>query len=120
MKASNYQRRHEGPLANAVLRALMTYHGCIHHAGANSGACLADYKRTDLVLDAVAASLPDAMSRHVLARWSDNTYGCPSCADAYERKSTRETFDLATYMGFSKPNWTYREALDHVLQDVLP
>ena len=53
VKASTYERRHTGDLADAILRALMTYHGCIHHAGANSGACLADFRRTDLVMDLV-------------------------------------------------------------------
>lgn len=53
MKASNYVRRHEGALPDAILEALMDYHGCIHHAGANSGACLADFKRVDLIMDVV-------------------------------------------------------------------
>lgn len=51
MKASNYERRWEGPLPDAILRTLMEYHGCIHHAGANSGACLADFMRADMICD---------------------------------------------------------------------
>lgn len=54
MKASTYQRRHTGPLPDAILKALMDYHGCIHHAGANSGACLADFIRTDRICDVLA------------------------------------------------------------------
>jgi hypothetical protein len=38
-------------LAEAILKMLMAYHGCLHHNGANSGACLADFKRTDLICD---------------------------------------------------------------------
>lgn len=57
MKASTYVRRHTGELPDAILKALMDYHGCIHHAGANSGACLADFKRTDLIMDVVAPAL---------------------------------------------------------------
>lgn len=53
MKASTYVRRHTGELPDAILKTLMTYHGCIHHNGPNSGACLADFKRTDLLMDTI-------------------------------------------------------------------
>jgi hypothetical protein len=55
MKASKYQRRHEGALPDAILAALMEYHGCQHHNGPRSGACLADFKRTDIIMDVVVA-----------------------------------------------------------------
>jgi hypothetical protein len=50
MKASTYKRKHKGDLPDAILKALMTDHGCIHHAGANSGACLTCIRRTDIVM----------------------------------------------------------------------
>lgn len=54
MKASTYVRRHTGEVPDAILNTLMKYHGCIHHAGANSGACLSDFIRTDLICDTLA------------------------------------------------------------------
>lgn len=53
MKASNYVRRHVGALPDAILDTLMQYHGCSLHNGPDSKACLADFLRTDLVMDEV-------------------------------------------------------------------
>lgn len=55
MKASTYVRRYEGELPDRILRVLMDYHGCSQHNGPGSGACLADFRRTDLIMDVVTS-----------------------------------------------------------------
>ena len=63
MKASTFVRRHTGPIPDAILEALMRYHGCSQHNGPGSGACLADFLRTDLVMDVLERSEEDPPPR---------------------------------------------------------
>lgn len=62
MKSSMYTRRHAGGMADAILNELMRYHGCIVHNGPGSGPCLADMRRTDIVMDLVTRPIRDWVS----------------------------------------------------------
>lgn len=53
MKASTYQRRHTGAVADKILRSLAVYHKCYLHNEPGCVGCLADMVRTDLIMDII-------------------------------------------------------------------
>ena len=61
--------------------------------------------------------LAEVLGAHVIARWSDHTYGCRSCANHYEQ--TADPFEMCEYAALSKPDWTYEQAMDHLADRLL-